>query len=235
MPANSNAANSNAANSNITLGIIGAGHIGSQLARLAVAHHYSVVIANSRGPQTLTSLVTDLGGDVRAGTPLEAARAGDVVVVTIPLWKIPALAGDHELVAALADKTVIDTCNYYPQRDGSIAPLDEETLTTSEWVAGHLPGAHVVKAFNHIAAAALAGDARPNGSPERRALAIFGDDDAAKAQVAALIDTFGFDPLDGGLLAESWRIQRDTPGYVTRMTAPELGGALSVAVRPAGA
>ncbi|MGV1003391.1 MAG: NADPH-dependent F420 reductase [Candidatus Nanopelagicales bacterium] len=215
-----------------TVGIIGAGHIGGQLARLAVAHGYRVVIANARGPQSLAALVAELGDAARAGTAFEAAQAGDLVVVTIPLKNVPALS--PQVRAALAGKTVIDTCNYYPQRDGQIAQLDAEATTTSQWVSGHLPGANLVKAFNHIAAQSLTTEAGPAGEPERRALAVFGDDDAARSQVSALIETFGFDALDAGSLAESWRIQRDMPGYVTRLTRTQLSSALAQAVRPLG-
>ena len=200
-----------------TLGLIGAGHIGSQLARLAVAHGYDVIVSNSRGPETLRPLVDELGPHARAGTPAQAAEAGDFVVVTIPLKNI----GDVP-VAPLAGKIVIDTNHYYPQRDGHIQELDDERTTTSELLQRHLPSSKVVKTFNHIYAAALTTDGQPAGTPNRRALAIAGNDATAKAAVAALIDQFGFDVVDMGPLSESWRIQRDTPGYGPRRTADEL-------------
>jgi 8-hydroxy-5-deazaflavin:NADPH oxidoreductase len=209
-----------------TIGLIGAGHIGSQLARLAVAHGYNVVVSNSRGPDTLRSLVDELGNRARAGTSEQAAEAGDLVVVTIPLKNI----GDVP-VAPLAGKIVIDTNNYYPQRDGHIQELDEEHTTTSQLLQRHLPTSKVVKAFNHIYAAALTTDGQPAGTPNRRALAIAGNDAAAKATVAALIDEFGFDVVDVGPLGESWRIQRDTPGYGPRRTAEELRKDLAAARR----
>jgi predicted dinucleotide-binding enzyme len=152
-----------------TIGLIGAGHIGSQLARLAVKNGYNVVISNSRGPETLADLVTELGPPARAATPEEAAHAGDIVVVTIPLKNLR-----YVPVAPLAGKIVIDTLNYYPQRDGHIADLDDEKTTTSETVQQHLPGSHVVKAFNHIYAAELTVHGQPAGTPNRRALAIAG-------------------------------------------------------------
>lgn len=200
-----------------TLGLIGAGHIGSQLARLAVAHGDDVVISNSRGPETLAALVAELGPHARAATPVEAAKAGDLVVVTIPLK-----AYETVPVEPLAGKVVIDTMNYYPQRDGHIRELDDETTTTSELLQAHLPDSKVVKAFNHIYAAQLTTDGRPRGAKDRRALAIAGDDAEAKARVARLIDAFGFDVVDAGPLKEGWRIQRDTPGYGPRRNAEEL-------------
>ena len=209
-----------------TIGIIGAGNIGSQLARLAVQHGHQVVIANSRGPETLTDLVAELGDDARAATRDEAAAAGEIVVVTTPLAAIETIP-----VEPLVGKVVIDTNNYYPQRDGHIQALDDETTTTAELLQDHLPGARVVKAFNHIGAADLTGHATPAGTPDRRALVVAGDDDAAKAVVADLIDEFGFDVVDAGPLAEGWRIQRDTPGYGPRFTAEELRAKLAEATR----
>jgi hypothetical protein len=209
-----------------TIGLIGAGHIGSQLARLSVAHGYDVVVSNSRGPETLSALVKELGPKARAATVDEAARAGEVVVVTIPLNAITS-----DPVAPLAGKIVIDTNNYYPQRDGQIAQLDNESTTTAELLQAHLPASKVVKAFNHIIAAQLTTDGRPAGSKNRRALVIAGDDTAAKAVVAHLIDQFGFDTVDAGALKEGWRIQRDTPGYALRRTAEELRADLAAAKR----
>jgi len=200
-----------------TIGFIGAGHIGSQLARLAVLHGYQAVVSNSRGPDTLAELVAELGPNARAASVEDAARAGDIVVVTIPLKNIGSVP-----VAPLAGKIVIDTNNYYPQRDGHIAELDDESTTTAELLQRHLPTSKVVKAFNHAYAAELATDGTPAGTKNRRALAIAGDDPAAKRTVAELIDQFGFDTVDAGALKEGWRIQRDTPGYGPRRTAEEL-------------
>jgi predicted dinucleotide-binding enzyme len=209
-----------------TIGLIGAGKIGSQLARLAVASGYDVVISNSRGPETLRALVQELGPKVRAATPLEAAKAGDIVVVTIPLKNIESVP-----VEPLAGKIVIDTNNYYPERDGRIAELDDESTTTAELLQRHLPKAKVVKAFNHIYASQLTTDGRPRGDAERRALVIAGDDEQAKAKVAALLDQFGFDTVDAGPLSEGWRIQRDTPGYGPRRNAADLRRDLAAARR----
>ena len=210
-----------------TIGLIGAGHIGSQLARLAVKAGYNVVIGNSRGPESLADLVAELGPRARAALPEDAERAGDIVVVTIPLKNLRDVP-----VAPLAGKIVIDTLNYYPQRDGHIANLDNEKTTTSEMVQEHLPASRVVKAFNHIYAAELTTHGQPAGSPNRRALALAGNDPAARKEVAALFDRFGFDAVDIGPLSESWRIQRDTPGYGPRRTAEELRKDLAAAKRP---
>lgn len=209
-----------------TIGLIGAGKIGSQLARLAVANGYDVVLSNSRGPATLSPLVAELGPKARAGTPEEAARAGDLVVVTVPLRAYRSVP-----VAPLAGKIVVDTNNYYPQRDGHIPELDNESTTTSELLQEHLPASKVVKAFNHIYAAELTTHGQPPGTPNRRALVIAGDDVDAKAVVASLIDEFGFDTVDAGPLKEGWRIQRDTPGYGPRRSAQELRRDLAAARR----
>ena len=142
-----------------TIGLIGAGNIGSQLARLAVKNGYDVVVSNSRGPDTLADLVKELGPRARAGTPVDAAKAGDIVVVTVPLKSYRQVP-----VEPLAGKIVIDTNNYYPQRDGHIPELDNETTTTAELLQAHLPRSKVVKAFNHIYAAALTTDGQPPGT-----------------------------------------------------------------------
>jgi hypothetical protein len=209
-----------------TIGLIGAGHIGSQIARLAVANGYDVVISNSRGPQTLSALAKQLGTNARAGTALDAAIAGDIVVVTIPLKNYRQVP-----VEPLAGKVVIDTNNYYPERDGHIPELDDESTTTSELLQAHLPKSKVVKAFNHIYAAELTTHGQPAGSKNRRALVIAGDDKEAKKTVAHLLDQFGFDTVDAGPLKEGWRIQRDTPGYGPRRTAEELRRDLAAAKR----
>jgi 8-hydroxy-5-deazaflavin:NADPH oxidoreductase len=134
-------------------------------------------------------------------------------------------------VAPLAGKIVIDTNNYYPQRDGQIPELDNESSTTSELLQAHLATSKVVKAFNHIYAAELTTHGQPAGSKNRRALVIAGDDQMAKATVTHLLDGFGFDTVDAGPLKEGWRIQRDTPGYGPRRTAEELRKDLAAAKR----
>jgi predicted dinucleotide-binding enzyme len=192
-----------------TLGLIGSGMIGGALARLAVAAGLDVVLSNSRGPETLADLVADLGGQARAATPAEAAKAGDLVVATVPLH-----AYDRLPAAALAGKTVIDTMNYYPERDDRIAELDANELTSSALVQRHLADSRVVKAFNNIDFHRLFILARPAAAPDRSALPIAGDDEAAKAEVARLLDALGYDAVDIGTLADSWRSEPGTPVYV---------------------
>jgi 8-hydroxy-5-deazaflavin:NADPH oxidoreductase len=209
-----------------TIGLIGAGNIGSQVARAAIASGYDVVISNSRGPETLADLVSELGQGARPGTSEEAAKAGDLVVVAVPLRAIGNIP-----VEPLVGKVVIDTNNYYPRRDGNIAALDDASVTSSELLQARLPGAHVVKAFNHIYARQITTDGTPPGTRNRRALAIAGDNPGAKVRVAELIDGFGFNVVDAGPLAESWRIQPGTPGYVQQLNAEELTAALAAARR----
>ena len=209
-----------------TIGLIGAGHIGSQVARLAISQGYNVVLSNSRGPETLSTLIAELGPKARAATPFEAAQAADIAVVTVPLKNYRQVP-----VEPLAGKVVIDTNNYYPQRDGHIAELDNESTTTAELLQAHLPTSKVVKGFNHIYASQLTTDGKAAGTPNRRALVIAGDDASAKAAVTKLLDQFGFDTVDAGPLREGWRIQRDTPGYGPRRNADELRKDLAAAKR----
>jgi predicted dinucleotide-binding enzyme len=209
-----------------TIGFIGAGNIGQAVARLALEHGYDVVLSNSRGPETLREVVERLGPRAEADTAEGAASQGDMVVVTIPLK-----AYQQVPVQPLAGKVVIDTNNYYPQRDGQIAALEDGSTTSASLLQEHLPDSHVVKAFNHIMASHLGEHALPAGTEGRRALAIAGDDADAKATVAGLIDEIGFDTVDVGSLAESWRIEPGTPGYGPRLDAAELRQALSAAQR----
>ena len=191
-----------------TIGLIGSGNIGSVVARLAVAAGYDVVLSNSRGPETLSALVSELGPRARAATPAEAAAAGDIVVVTVPLRaykSVPALP--------LAGKVVIDTNNYYPERDGRISELDSGVATVSGLLQQHLGTAKVVKTFNNIFYKHLASLSCPTGTADRSALPIAGDDAAAKAVVTAFLDAIGYDAVDAGPLSESWRFERDMPAY----------------------
>ncbi|MEU8662144.1 NADPH-dependent F420 reductase [Actinoplanes philippinensis] len=192
-----------------TLGIIGSGNIGSAVARSAVRAGWHVVISNSRGPESLAGLIAELGPLARAATPAEAARAGDLVVAAIPL------AGYEQLPrTALAGRTVIDTMNYAPAVTGWARPeLDADELTSSELVQRFLDGSSVVKAFHDVNGRLLRELARPAGAPDRTALPITGDDPGAKARVTGLIDDLGFDTVDVGGLAESWRIGPNTPLY----------------------
>ncbi|MFC0112551.1 NADPH-dependent F420 reductase [Kibdelosporangium aridum] len=197
-----------------TVGFIGSGMIGGTVARLAVAAGLEVVLSNSRGPETIADLVAELGEHARAATPTEAAQAGDMVVAAIPLLAYQQLPAD-----ALAGKVVMDTMNYYPQRDGDIAELDADELTSSELVQRHLAGSRIVKVFNNIGFNQLLNLARPAGAPDRSALPIAGDDEAAKAHVTELLDTIGYDAVDVGTLADSWRFGPNTPVY----TQPYFG------------
>ena len=208
------------------IGIIGSGNIGSALARAFTTAGYPVVIANSRGPATLAALVAELGELATAGTVEQAAQASDLVVVTIPLGAVTSIPS-----TLLDGRLVIDTNNYYPARDGQIAELDDESLTTAEYVARHFAGATVVKAFNHIPALAIADHAQPAGTTDRRALMVYGGDALAVERVSALIEQIGFDAVNGGGLVESWRIQRDQPAYGPRFTAAQLAEKLAEARR----
>ena len=191
-----------------TIGLIGSGMIGSTVARLAVAAGYEVVLSNSRGPETLAALVAELGPLARAATPTQAAAAGDLVVVTVPLRAYRTVP-----VEPLAGKVVIDTNNYYPDRDGRIAELDKGADTVSGLLQKHLPTAKVVKAFNNIYFKHLLDLSRPTAAADRSALPIAGDDPAAKVTVTEFLDALGFAAVDAGTLADSWRFERDTPAY----------------------
>ncbi|GAA4386697.1 NADPH-dependent F420 reductase [Brevibacterium pityocampae] len=190
------------------LGIIGSGAIGTAIARLAVAAGIDVVLSNSRGPETLDELIAELGDGASAGTPAEAAAAGDIVVVSVPLTAVDDLPVD-----ALAGKTVLDTTNYYPFRDGRISVLDDEEVTEGEYVQARLGTARVVKAFSSILAHHIPQLARPAGASDRTALPIAGDDPAAKEQAAALIEQIGFDVVDAGPLSEAWRFEPESTAY----------------------
>lgn len=209
-----------------TVGIIGAGHIGSAVAEGLLAQGHEVVIANSRGPETLTDLVTRLGEGARAATAAEAAEAGEWVVVTVPLKALEDIPA-----APLAGKVVLDTNNYYFERDGHVAELDEKRTTTTELAQRHFAESKVAKAFNHIAAADITTDGTPAGTPDRRALATASDHPEAVELVTAVYDAFGFDTVDMGSLAETWRVERDQPAYGPRQTAEELRENLARAER----
>jgi len=207
------------------IGIIGAGQIGGTLTRRFTALGHEVAVANSRGPETLA----DLAAETRA-KPVsieEAARFGEVVIVTIPEKNIPNLPRD--LFAATSDTVVVvDTGNYYPrQRDGRIDGI-EAGLTESRWVAQQL-NRPVIKAFNNIYAEHLLNLGKPKGTPGRIALPVAGDDPAAKAIVLKLVDELGFDGVDAGTLDDSWRQQPATPVYGKDFDAEGVRRALSQA------
>src|SRR5208282_5069104 len=191
-----------------TVGFIGSGRIGGTVARLSVAAGHQVVLSNSRGPQTLKDLVDELGPLARAGTGAQAAAAGDIVVVAIPLRAYHSVPAEP-----LAGRTVIDADNYYPQRDGHIAELDSGSVTSSGLLQRHLASSHVVKAFNNIYYRHLLSLARPAGAADRSFLPIAGDDPGAKHAVAAFLDSIGYGTVDAGSLPESWRQEPGTPVY----------------------
>jgi predicted dinucleotide-binding enzyme len=206
------------------IGIIGSGHVGGTLTRRLRAAGHQVIVANSRGPQTLADLVAETGAT--AGTAEEAAGAGEVVVVSVPMRAVPDLPAK-----AFAGKIVIDTSNYYPQRDGHIASIDAKRATSSRWLADLLHGARVVKAFNTIYADHLLQLGRPAGDPGRVALPVAADDAEAKQTVVALVDELGFDPVDAGALDESWRQEPETPVYGTDRDAAGVREGLTTAKR----
>jgi hypothetical protein len=193
-----------------TVGVIGSGRIGSTVARLAIAAGHEAVLSNSRGPQTLLDLVAELGPRTRPATAEEAAAAGDIVLVSIPVRAYPQMPA-----AQLAGKLVMDTGNYYPARDGQIAELDAGTLFDSEYLQRLLPGAHVVKVFNNIFFEHLRNLARAAGAADRSYLPIAGDSETARAAATEFLDSIGYGTVDGGTLANGWRQLPGTPAYGT--------------------
>ncbi|MFM0043405.1 NADPH-dependent F420 reductase [Paraburkholderia sediminicola] len=206
------------------IGILGAGFLGRAMATLAKNHGHEVMISNSRDPRTLISTAAAIGCVL--GTAEDAAKFGDVVVVTVPFSNIDALPA-----AALDGKIVIDTCNYYPDRDGQIEALDSRSTTTSQMLAAALPGAKVVKAFNAILAKDLETDGKPADAANRRALPIASDNAQAKHVVSGLLDQFGFDPVDAGVLADSWRFERAKPVYCIALDRAGIAEGLAAAKR----
>ncbi|CNF82926.1 NADP oxidoreductase%2C coenzyme F420-dependent [Mycobacterium tuberculosis] len=193
-----------------TVGFIGSGHIGGTIARLAAEAGHQVVLSNSRGPETLAETVAELGPRASAATSGQAAAASDIVVVSVPVKAFPDLPA-----AQLAGKTVIDTCNYGPERDGHIPELDSTPLTSSELLLRYIPGALVVKAFNNIFYKHLLALARPAGAADRSYLPIAGDSALAKKAVTEFIESIGYSVADTGPLAESWRQATGTPVWGT--------------------
>jgi predicted dinucleotide-binding enzyme len=196
------------------IGVIGAGLIGGAVARLASATGHEVVIANSRGAETLQMLAQEIGAT--AVSAREAAKAVDIVVLSIPFVAVASLAPDL-FAATPAGTVIVDTGNYYPvARDGNIAEIDDGMI-----------GRPVVKAFSMLKASSLATRGREPGTSGRIAIAISGDDPKATSRVAALIDEVGFDPLDSGPICESWRQQPGTIGYCHDYDALTLRAALA--------
>jgi len=193
-----------------TVGFIGSGSIGRTIARLAIEAGHQVVLSNSRGPETLADTVAELGPRASAAMSAEAATAGDIVVVTVPVMAFPDLP-----VVALVGKTVIDTCNYGPERDGHIPELDSGSLTSSELLLRYIPDAVVVKAFNNIFYKHLLSLTRPAGAADRSYLPIAGDSAPAKAAVTEFIESIGYGVVDAGPLADGWRQATGTPVWGT--------------------
>ena len=207
------------------IGIIGAGHIGGTLTRRLTALGHNVFVANSRGPETLADLARETGAT--PVTAYEAARRGEIVIVTIPQKNIPKLPRDL-FKGVPEDVVVVDTGNYYPQqRDGKIDGI-EAGATESRWVSEQL-GRPVVKAFNNIYADHLLRLGRPAGTAGRIALPVAGDDKQAKQRVLDLVDELGFDAVDAGSIDESWRQQPDTPVYGTDFDAEGVNRGLAEA------
>lgn len=204
------------------IGIIGAGFIARAVTDIAMKAGHEVMVSNSRGPDTLFSLVGSTG--CKAGTTVEAAVFGDIVVVAIPLKAYQSIP-----VAELKGKIVLDANNYYAIRDGHIEGLGVDGLTSSELLARHLPESMIVKAFNAIPAADIVKDGRAAGDADRRALPISGDDTRAKETVIALFDQLGFDVVDAGSLREGRRFQPDTPGYCVPLNKAGMLAALAAA------
>lgn len=213
------------------IGIIGAGNIGGNLTRRFAQLGHEVYVANSRGPETLADLARETGA--KAVTPREAARQGEVVIVTIPERNIPKLPRDLFADTA-ADAVIVDTGNYYPQRDGYLGDIESGT-TESRWVSKQL-GRPVVKAFNNIYAKHLLERGKPRGDAGRIALPVAGDDKRAKDVVIKLLDEMGFDGVDSGGLDDSWKQQPGTPVYAADFDAAGVHRALGQATpeRPAG-
>ena len=207
------------------IGIIGTGNIGTTLIRKLAQAGHSIQMANSRGPESLQELAEETGA--KALTAKEAVQGVNVLILSIPLNKIPDM---KELLAGLPDEVIVaDTSNYYPFRDGNIEALDSGQVE-SEWVSEQI-GRPVIKAWNNVLAGTFADKGLPAGTEGRIALSITGDDPAAKKIVMSLIEATGFDAIDAGSLAESWRQQPGTPGYCANQTAEELQSALAVADR----
>lgn len=206
------------------IGIIGAGNIGGTLTRRLSSLGHDVSVANSRGPETLTDLAEETGA--HAVTVWDAARGKDLVVVTIPEKSVVDLPDD--LFEGVPESTVVvDTGNYYPQRDGRIDEIEAGT-PESRWVSQQL-GRPVVKAFNNIYSKRLMEGGRPPGDDQRIALPVAGDDDDAKQLVMQLIGELGFDAVDAGGLDESWKQQPGTPVYTTDLDVEGVKRALSEA------
>jgi predicted dinucleotide-binding enzyme len=206
------------------IGIIGSGMIGGTLTRRLAALGHDVTVANSRGPQSLADLAAETGAT--AGTVDEAVDGVDVVVLAVPLRVVPDLPLDR-----LGGVILVDTDNYYPQRDGVLDDIQQKKVTSSRWTASFAPGARVVKVFNTINFRKLDDGSLPPHDPNRIALPVAGDDEAAKETVFALVDALGFDPVDAGTLDDSWRQEPGTAVYGADSGAVAIRSALAAQTR----
>ena len=204
------------------IGVIGAGKIGSTVARRLVDAGHEVAIANSRGRDAAADTADEVGA--RPADVEEAAEFGDLVVEAVPLKEYATLP-----VGALKGKVVVDAANYYPGRDGQIDEIDNGGAASAELVQKHLPDSRVVKAFNTIQWTNLRDRGKPQGDPERMAIPVAADDPDAKRLVSGLIDQIGFDPVDGGTLHESRRQEPNTPVYGAVLDASAARDALASA------
>lgn len=207
------------------IGIIGAGFIGQAVGKILLKAGHQVLISNSRGPNTLYSVKSALPG-AETGTVEEACDFANMVLVATPLSAYPTLPANK-----LANKIILDTGNYYPERDGQIPELEDYQTTTSTLLAKYLPQSTIIKVFNAIIARHIEIDARPIGAPDRRALPIAGDNESAKQQVMSLVNELGFDPVDTGSLEDSWRFERGKPSYCFHLNKETLQQALGQAER----
>jgi 8-hydroxy-5-deazaflavin:NADPH oxidoreductase len=199
------------------IGFIGTGHVGAQIARAVTAVGYDVILSNAHDPGALTALVSELGDRASAATVEETAAAADLVVVAVPIRAFSSLP-----IAPLAGKVVIVTSNYNREREGAVPTLDNGETTVPGLLQAHLQGAHVVRAFSHISSGEVTTAGKPAGTPHRRALAIAGDDQAAKDAVTGIYDAVGFDTLDLGGLDQAWRVDRGQPAFITHQDLAQL-------------
>ena len=206
------------------VGIIGSGAMARAIGKHAVNAAYSVMVSNTRGKAGAESIARALG--CAAGSAQEAASYGDLVVLAVPLRAYRSLPATE-----LSGKVAVDLLNYFPHRDGVIPPLQQGELTTSELLARQLPGARVVKALNSITAEDLLKDVRPEGAAERRAMPIASDDADAKSTVSDFVNKLGFDPVDAGGLADSWRFERFRPVYCVALDQETMKATLAATTR----
>jgi predicted dinucleotide-binding enzyme len=209
-----------------TISFIGAGNIGANVARAAANAGYDVILSNNHGPDTLAQLAADIGSRASTATTEDAANQGDVVVIAVPYT-----AFDNLPTAALAGKIVLATTNYIPEYTGHIAALDDTTITEVGMLQRLLPHSNVVKAFSHLNAAEVPTTGTPPGTPNRRALAIAGDDQAAKRVAAGIYDTVGYDTVDAGGIDDSWTFGFGQPAFITRQNFAELTANIAKATR----